>query len=93
MMVIIDGSYLKLREITLGYELPRSLVSKMKLQGASINIFAKNVKFWLPEENTFADPEVNGPATVLNSATQIQGVETTQTPPSRSFGVSLNINF
>jgi TonB-linked SusC/RagA family outer membrane protein len=85
---VLDGSYLKLREITLSYNLPRSLVSKAKLSSASIGLFARNLKTWLSDDNTFADPEVNGPGLSTGNAT---GIETTQTPPSRSFGVSLNI--
>ncbi|MBK9995162.1 MAG: hypothetical protein IPP01_14580 [Saprospiraceae bacterium] len=47
------------------------------------------MKFWLPEENTWADPEVNGPALSGNAG----GIETTQTPPSRSYGINLSIKF
>ena len=60
------------------------------MSGASIGIFAKNPKFWLAKENTFADPEANGPGTVQ---TNITGVETSQTPPSKSFGVNINVQF
>ena len=54
-----------------------------------LGVFAKNIKFWLPDENTFADPEVNGPALTGNAT----GIETTQTPPSRSYGVTLSLIF
>ncbi|MEZ4914103.1 MAG: TonB-dependent receptor [Chitinophagales bacterium] len=87
---VLDGSFAKLREITLTYDLPARTVAKMKVEGISVGLFAKNVKFWLPEENSFGDPEVNGPQ---ESQTNVQGIETTQTPPSRSFGINLNINF
>jgi len=46
-------------------------------------------KFWLPDENVWADPEINGPALTGNA----QGIETTQTPPSKSFGVNINLQF
>jgi hypothetical protein len=59
------------------------------VKSGSIGVFAKNIKFWLPEENTFADPEINGPALTGNAT----GVETSQTPPSRSYGVTLNLIF
>jgi TonB-linked SusC/RagA family outer membrane protein len=85
--LLIDASFVKLREVTLGYDLPRSLVNKLHLQGLSVRLFAKNLKFWLPEENTFADPEVNGPA----GPTNLQNIESSQTPPSRSYGINLNI--
>lgn len=86
---LIDASYVKLREMSLKYRFPKSVTSNTPFKHAEIGIFAKNLKFWLPEENTFADPEVNGPALTGNAT----GVETTQTPPSRSYGVTLSLIF
>lgn len=86
---LVDASYLKLREIGLSYKLPSKMLKTTPISDVRVSVFAKNVKFWLPEENIFADPEVNGPALTGNA----QGIETTQTPPSRSLGVSLNLTF
>lgn len=86
---LIDASFIKLRELGLTYQLSNSLLNKLPFSNLSVGVFAKNLKFWLPEENTFADPEVNGPGLTGNAT----GVETTQTPPSRSFGVRLSANF
>ena len=74
---IIDASFVKLREVTLGYELPKSLVDKIHLQNVTVRFFAKNLKFWLPDENTYGDPEVNGPGGPSN----IQNVQSSRTPP------------
>jgi TonB-linked SusC/RagA family outer membrane protein len=84
---ILDASFVKLREITLGYNLPKSLVSKVGLQNVSVRFFAKNLKYWVAKENTFADPEVNGPG----GPTNIQNVESSQTPSQKSYGINLNI--
>jgi TonB-linked SusC/RagA family outer membrane protein len=84
---LLDGSFVKLREVTLGYDLPKTVASRLRLTGLRVNFFAKNPKFWLAKENTFADPEVNGPAGPTNA----QGIESTQTPPQKSYGVNLNI--
>ena len=86
---LIDASYLKLREISLSYDLPKRLAAYIKASTARLTLFGKNLKFWLPAENTFADPEVNGPATTGNAS----GIETTQIPPSKSYGVTLNLIF
>jgi TonB-linked SusC/RagA family outer membrane protein len=84
---LLDASYLKLREIAISYALPRS---KLKvLNRASIGLFAKNLKYWVAKENTFADPETSG----FGGATDITGVETTTTPTSKSFGLELKLNF
>ena len=86
---LVDASFVKLREIGLSYQLPTRIVSKASIQAATLSIFARNVKFWLPDENIFSDPEINGPGTTGNA----NGIETTQTPPSRSLGVNLKLTF
>ena len=86
---LVDASYIKLRELTLNYALPKSIVSKIKMTSANLGIFANNIKFWLPAENTFADPEVNG----ANQTGNYIGIETSQVPPSRSLGFKLGFTF
>jgi hypothetical protein len=86
---LIDASFVKLREVGLSYTLPNQFLDKTPFKSARVALFAKNLKFWLPSENVYADPEVNGPALTGNA----QGIETTQTPPSKSFGVNLQLTF
>lgn len=86
---LVDASFVKLREIGLSYQLPKSLISKASIQAATVSVFARNLKFWLPDSNIFADPEINGPGLTGNA----NGIETTQTPPSRSLGVNLKLTF
>ncbi len=86
---IIDASFIKLREIGLSYRLPNNLLKNLPISSAKVSLFAKNLRFWLPDENTFSDPEVNGPALTGNAA----GIETTQTPPAKSYGINLGITF
>lgn len=86
---LIDASYVKLRELGLSYQLPSKLFDNTPIRGVRVGFAAKNVKFWLPDENTFADPEVNGPALTGNGV----GIETTTTPPARSYGFNVNVSF
>ena len=86
---MIDASYLKLREIGVSYTVPSKILSKSPFRSARIALFGKNLKFWLPDDNIYADPEVNGPALIGNA----QGIETTQTPSSKSIGVNLQLTF
>lgn len=86
---LIDASYLKLREVELSYTLPSKFLEKTVFTKVRLAAFGKNLKFWLPGENKFADPEVNGPSLTGNA----QGIETTQTPSSRSVGVNLQLSF
>lgn len=86
---LIDASFVKLREIGLNYTIPAKILSKAKLKTGTFGIYANNVKFWLPSENTYADPEVNGPSLNGNAT----GIETTQTPPAQSLGFKLGLTF
>jgi hypothetical protein len=87
---LIDGSYIKFRELTLGYNFPTSLASKLKMKQLSVQLFVKNPKIWVSSENNAGDPEVNNPA---GTAANVTGVESTQTPNARSYGFNLNVTF
>lgn len=86
---LIDASYLKLREVELSYTFPKTLLKETFFTSARLSLFGRNLKFWLPDENKYADPEINGPGLTSNA----QGIETTQTPPSSSLGVNLQLSF
>ncbi len=85
----IDASYVKLRELGISYNVPSKLLGDLPIGNLTVGLFAKNLKFWLPDENIWADPEVNGPSLTGNA----QGIETTQTPPSKSFGFNIGVQF
>lgn len=57
-----NGSYLKLRNIELGYTLPRAISSKLSMQKFRAYILAQNVftlkKTWGPDRYTSFDPEI-----------------------------------
>jgi TonB-linked SusC/RagA family outer membrane protein len=54
---IIDRSYLKLREVRLGYSFPSSLASKLKVASLKASLVAGNILLWTPVENQYIDPE------------------------------------
>lgn len=84
---LLDASYLKLRELAVSYSFPKAKLGA--ISGLTVGLFAKNLKYWVAKENTFADPEVGG----VGGASDAIGVETTTTPTSKSFGVDLRLNF
>jgi TonB-linked SusC/RagA family outer membrane protein len=57
---IEDGSFLKVRNITLSYDLPKSVISKMKMTGLTISISADNpftfTNFWGQDPEVSIDP-------------------------------------
>jgi TonB-linked SusC/RagA family outer membrane protein len=57
---IDDGSFLKLRNITLSYSLPQSILSKIKLSGLTVSLSADNMltftNFWGQDPEVSIDP-------------------------------------
>jgi TonB-linked SusC/RagA family outer membrane protein len=84
---LLDGSFLKLRELALSYSIPTAKIGGFK--GATIGVFGRNLKFWVAKENTFADPEVGG----VGGASDAVGIESSTTPNSRSYGAEVRLNF
>ncbi len=89
---VFKGSYLKLRELYLTYQLPKSLMNKAKfIKRATVSAIAGNVLLlWVDKSNTMRiDPETGG----VSSDTRGVGFEQASVPGSRSFGVKLNLTF
>jgi TonB-linked SusC/RagA family outer membrane protein len=53
---VFDADYLKLREISLSYDLPRAWVKKAKLENAYIGIYSRNIMLWT-KKGFGVDPE------------------------------------
>ncbi len=92
-----DATALKIRELALSYTLPSSLLAKTPMRKLTVGFIARNLLTLLPAENSFSDPEFNnqeelyGYGSISNNAVGIGGF--LQSPPTRSFGVNLNIEF
>jgi TonB-linked SusC/RagA family outer membrane protein len=84
----VDGSFVKLREISLSYELPKAFLAKQKVvKSASIGLVGRNLFTWLPKENVFTDPEMNF------SEGNASGLQDLINPPTRIYGFTLNVSF
>ena len=82
-----DATALKIREIALNYTLPETFLGET-FSALRVGVIARNLLTWLPEENRFSDPEFNN---TNSNAIGIGGYF--QSPPTRSVGVSLNLEF
>lgn len=83
-----DATALKMRELAVNYELPANLLTKTPLQKVTIGFIGRNLLTWLPAENRFSDPEFNN-----NNDNRIGVGGYFQSPPTKSYGVSLNVEF
>jgi len=82
-----DGSYLRLKNISLGYNLPSSLLSKVKISSARFYISAQNILTFT--KYTGMDPELTG--TASNALTQ--GIEFFTMPQAKTFMAGFNLTF
>lgn len=54
---VSDGSYIRLKQITLNYNLPKSLLSKARIE--EMNLFVQGLNLWTLTKYNGLDPEVN----------------------------------
>jgi hypothetical protein len=87
--IVVPKSFLKLRDVTLSYTLPRGWTSAIKAQSISLSLIGRNFLLWVPKENLFMDPEVSD---IGNDFTSEFG-EVAASPAVKSFGASLRIGF
>lgn len=81
-----DASFLKLREASLSYRLPTTLVHRVGLQNATIGVFGRDLLLFTKDFPAF-DPE-----TAQMEASSINiGYENGQLPSTRTLGVSLRV--
>jgi hypothetical protein len=83
---VYDASFVKLREIALGYTLPKSVVEKMGLSTVTMSIIGRNLLI-LYSKVPMVDPE-----STYNNGNG-QGLEQFELPATRSFGFNLNVKF
>ena len=84
---VYDGSYIYLREVTLGYALPAKWADAIHAANARISLYGRNL--WLIHSNA---PNVD-PSNIINSTSNITGMEGGALPSVRSYGINLNIGF
>ncbi len=81
---IYDASFIKLRELSLSYQLPSSFINKLKIKSASIGVYGTNL--WLLYSKV---PNLD-PETMLTNGNG-QGYELYSYPNRRSIGFSLSV--
>ena len=86
---LLDKSFVKLRNITLAYQLPRSLVNKLYLSDITLSLFCNNVFTWTHKSNTYIDPEGSTRGNDLEG----QFGELYVNPGCRTFGFNVGVKF
>ena len=83
---VYDASFVKLREVSIGYDFPESLIGNSPLTSASISLIGRNL--WIISKNSpYTDPEAG------LSAGNIQGNQSGAYPSVREVGVNVKLSF
>lgn len=84
---VFDNSYVKLRELTIGYQFPEKLISKLGMTRLSVSAFGRNLfYFYKALKNYDAESSVG-------TSWASQAVVGGSTTATRNFGVSLRASF
>ena len=87
--MVLDKSYIKLREVTLSYVLPKSLFVDKAISSMEVSFIGRNLLMWTPQENNFVDPEATNYGNDLLS----DFGEFSAGPTMRNIGGSIKIIF
>lgn len=82
-----DATFLKLREVTIGYTIPRSVLGRLPIQDVKVSLVGRNLALWT--ENPHFDPETLS----MSGGTLQPGVENMAFPSTRSVGFNINVKF
>ncbi len=85
---VFDASYIRLRQITLGYSLPKSVLKSTPLGSVEVALSARNLFTYAPNLKNYIDPEAANAAGGL-----IRGLEFNSGPGLVNYGVDLRISF
>jgi len=85
---VFDNSYIKLRELTLSYTLPKSILHQLHFQSLQIALTGRNLCYFLKTIPHGLDPEVG-----VGSSWLSQGIDGGTAPASRTFGFTIRGRF
>jgi hypothetical protein len=85
---VYDAGYLRLKTVTVGYNLPKEITSKAKFTSARIYISAQNLLTFTNYDGW--DPEVNADTYASNIN---QGIDFYSAPQPKTITVGVNIGF
>lgn len=84
---IEDGSFLRLNNLTIGYSLPKKLLSKVKI--SQLRFYVTGSNLWIWTKYSGYDPEVDA----VRSTPLSPGIDWNSYPRSRTFNCGVNLTF
>jgi hypothetical protein len=86
-----DGSFVRIRNLALGYTFPKRMLQGLYISGARIYAAAQNA--WLFTKYPGADPEGLISSDAINTSTGVRNASSNYNPSPKTFTIGLNINF
>jgi TonB-linked SusC/RagA family outer membrane protein len=87
---IYDATVFRLREISIGYDLPKKWLEKAKIGQVNISFTGRNLWYFAPNvpSNSNFDPDVSN-----YGNSNVQGIDLSCSPSARRYGVNLKVTF
>lgn len=85
--VMYDASFVKLRELQIGYTLPNKLFERTPFRSVTLTLVGRNLALWTDVPHV--DPEVIS----YSGGTALPGIEYMSIPSSRSYGFNIGLRF
>jgi TonB-linked SusC/RagA family outer membrane protein len=85
---VLNGDYIKLRQVTLGYTFSESMLKKIPvIRTLQVSLVGRNLFYFMKKSDNI-DPEAG-----FNASINYAGIEGTSLPSTRTFGFNLNVKF
>ncbi|MDB4924227.1 SusC/RagA family TonB-linked outer membrane protein [Mucilaginibacter sp.] len=85
--VMFDASYVKLREVSAGYNLPAKLLTHTPIKTARVSAVGRNLAILYRKTPKGIDPESS------STSGNGQGIENGSLPPNATYGFNINLTF
>ena len=82
-----EATNIRIREVVLGYDLPKDIVSKTFFRSARVSLVGRNLLFLLNKAE-YTDPEI-----MISTSNTAEGQNAFAYPTNRTYGFSLNFGF
>ncbi len=84
---VFDATYVKLREVILGYTIPNRVLEKIGIRDLTIQLVGRNLILWTDVPHF--DPDTTG----ISGGTILPGIEDMSLPTPRSIGFNIGFSF
>ncbi len=87
---VYDGTVFRLREISLGYDVPTKYLSKTPFGQVSFSVMGSNLWYFAPNVPKYTNFD---PDTTSYGSSNLQGIEVSSAPTAKRYGFKLNLTF